>query len=252
MRRATMVFVVLAASFTWLLAMTAPASAAVVSAQADAYVENMYGNTDTNFGGEAVLLAKYESAFDADRKAYIRFDVSSLTTPADDYILGLNVVNSGRGAVNPTQVYEFVVYGLEHGVGEGWLQSGITWNNAPANASKNLFTGGATSLGTFSITGTGAGSTISFSNPAMAAFIESDTDDEVTFMIARNTSGGGGSYNYIHAFASMESTIGGPTLEAVYSGAMHHAPEPGTVIIWSVLGVLGIGGGWWRRRRRAA
>jgi MYXO-CTERM domain-containing protein len=29
-------------------------------------------------------------------------------------------------------------------------------------------------------------------------------------------------------------------------------PEPSTLIIWSLLGALGIAVGWWRRRRRAA
>ena len=255
MRRATMVSVVSAAALTWLLAVTVPASGAIVSAQADSYIENWVVSRSTNFGTSPVLLAQHESFYYFDRKAYIRFDTSSLTIPGREYILGLNVVDSGRASVSTTQVFEFEVYGLNDGVGENWLESGITWNNAPAKASRNLFTSDATSLGKFYITGKGAGSAISFSsvaNPAMAAFIESDTDHQVTFMIARNTQteGGWNSY-YSHAFASLQSAIGGPTLQVVDSQPIRQSPEPGSVIVWSLLGATGISFGWWRRRRRA-
>jgi len=159
----------------------------------------------------------------------------------------LNVVESGQGKVDATRNYEFEVYGLNDGGDENWLENVITWNNAPANAPKNLFDmTKATSLGKFDIVGKGIGSTItlsSVSHPAMATFIESDSDNQVTFMIARNTPAG--SDNYVHAFASKESTIvAGPILESI--------PEPASMIVWSLLGALGITVGWWRRPGKAA
>lgn len=250
MRCWTTAFAVSAVAIICLLAMTAPASAAIVTAQADAYIKGY--EPSKNFGSEDLVAGKYDprTTSNFNRKAYIRFDVTSLPTGSDEYVFGLNVVDSELGTVEATRVYEFEVYGLNDGVaGENWLEDEITWNNAPANAlandEYNLFTSDATSLGKFYITGNGIGTAIRFSslsNPAMATFIEADTDNQVTFMIARNTPAAG--YNYIHAFASKENTtVGGPTLEA--------NPEPGSLIVWSLLGALGIAGGWWRRRRAA-
>ena len=246
MRWWTTAFAVSAVAVNCLLAMTGPASAAIVTAQADSLIN---GYTPTvNYGSDDLVAGKYDprTTYNFNRKAYIRFDVTSLPTGGHEYLFGLNVVDSKAGDVNLTRVYEFEVYGLNDGVaGENWLEDEITWNNAPANDEFNLFTSDATSLGKFYITGDGIGTAIRFSsvsNPAMATFIEADTDNQVTFMIARNTAALGD--NYVHAFASKESaTAGGPTLGS--------APEPGSLIVWSLLGALGIIVGWWRRRRGA-
>jgi hypothetical protein len=256
MWRATMAIVASAVGLAGLLAVPAPTSGAIISAQADVHVEEFIGYRSANFQTSPILLTRHESYFYLNQKLYMRFGTSSLTIPGDEYILGLNVVDSGRGSASATQVFEFEVYGLNDGVGENWSESGIAWSNAPANAPKNLFTSDATSLGKFFITGSGAGSRVSFSsiaNPAMAAFIESDTDQQLTFMIVRNTGRSGIWSNYYsHAFASLESALGGPTLEVVQSPTIGHTPEPGSAIVWSLLATLGIGAGWWRRRKRAA
>jgi len=55
------------------------------------------------------------------------------------------------------------------------------------------------------------------------------------------------------AFLVVESPAG---LEGVVIETLDippsHAPEPGTIIIWSLLGAFGIGVGWWRQRRKTA
>ena len=75
--------------------------------------------------------------------------------------------------------------------GETWSETGITWNNAPANfttVGDLIDTSMANFLGHLSVAGNpSAGTVIEFSSPALDAFLQADTNQTITFILARST-----------------------------------------------------------------
>lgn len=187
---------------------------------ADAYVQRTLPND--NFGdSDGLILKNSTSGFD--RKAYLKFDTSGLDD-VQDATLELSFIEVGgdAGLID----WEFQVYGLLDGdIGEQWIEGSggtafvgptppdpIVWNNAPANntASGNLLLNNAMSLGTFSLFGKVGD--ISFSSQALVDYLNLDTNDVATLIIARNTPETGSNSN-IHLIASAEhATESGPKL----------------------------------------
>ena len=225
----------------------------------DADAFGQQSSATTNFGTDAILRVKNDAGAGTNqRKAYIRYDSSSLVGTVENATLNLNFVDTGLGAGGTTINWEFEVYGLNNGdPGEAWVEGDggtdatatsppgeLTWNNAPANdtGSGFAFLANATSLGTFDLLGRDG--TVNFTSSDLIDFLNDDTDGLVTFMIARNTEQPNSSNTYVHGIASLEnSTVDAATLDVTLA-----VPEPATVAIWVLLGVIGMGYGWRRCR----
>ncbi len=160
---------------------------------ADAYVR---GGThaDTAFGGANDMVVKYNNSASYRRKAYVRFDLSSLGSQVlSDATLSLDVQLNNSGGGNPTPK-PFVVnlHGLPDGhAGEGWGEGTITWNNAPANNTGSNGVTGAVLLGQINVPAE-ANPTVTFSDPSLAAFLNVDTDDQATVILSRTSLNAGG------------------------------------------------------------
>jgi len=177
-------------------------NAQVVEATADTYIRGA-GNTGTNYSTEGNLFIKNSNGGGTDRKGYIRFDVAGGVAEAS-LNLTVTVNNQGGGGSTP-QVFTVEVYGLSESLDHTWVESEITWDNAPGNSlSDHEFTADATFLGSFLVDQLSAGDAVSFSDPALVDFINQDTDNQITLLLRRTT--GNGSYNL--GFASKENTGG--------------------------------------------
>jgi len=203
---------------------------------ADTYVRGG-DNGNNNYGTSGNITIKNSNGNSYDRKAYIRFDVAGKTVAAS---LELTVsTNNQGGSEAPTpQTFTVEVYGLAESVDHTWTETDITWNNAPANnTSTSDFTADATLLGSFIVEPLPEGNVVSFSDPALDDFINSDTDGQITIML-RRTPGASSSHNL--AFASKENTsdYSPPTLNmGAATRAARPSPADGDIIetTWATL-----------------
>lgn len=198
---------------------------------ADLNVRGGAGFATSNFGDHAIVRVRNTADIGNARKTYLRFDLSSLPSPAktaSGATLGLRIAPA-EGKSAPGKIWTFNVYGLKDAArndatrDEDWGEKEATWNNAPANDTKSallLKNGDVTPLGTFTITGTGVvGQSISFSTPALLEFLKSDTNKQVTFIITRQEAGEGPDNDVMHIFASKEyATPEPPVLSVAFHG----------------------------------
>jgi len=169
---------------------------------ADTYVR--LGQPTTNFGGAGNVVVKDSGGGSTTRKGYIRFDLSSLggVHTGSEIALTTSVNNQGGGGTTP-QMFTVNVFGLNDGnAGESWDEGTINFSNAPANRSGNAIGGGALFLGQVTVPNNATPDTVSFSSPAVDAFLNQDTDGNVSFILTRD--GGSGSHNL--GFFSKESS----------------------------------------------
>ena len=155
---------------------------------ADSYISSLAGKTNTNFG----TLDTFDLKNDAgtgflNRKGYLRFDHSSVNDPINNASLRLSFVEDNHATF---ATWTFNVYGLSDGhSGENWLETGITWNNAPANntSSGGLLGDQALLLGSFTIDTSVlvAGDIVNFSSSGLTNFIQNDTNDLATLILVR-------------------------------------------------------------------
>jgi hypothetical protein len=157
------------------------------------------------------------------RKAYIRIDRSTLACDVQAAVFQLTVVEGDRGGTFPNGApdvtWDFDVYGLVDGhAGEAWTETTITWANAPGNLNANEMDASATvHLASFTIDDRGVtGATVSVAGPALASFVNADTDGRLTFIVARRLEpffGTVGVQFATHSFAAREhATLAPPTL----------------------------------------
>ncbi len=213
-------------------------SAAVITAEADSFVSGRNGEKDNNYGSNSTIWVKLDTAIGSGtRVGFMRFDLSTAPATITSATLEMEFVTGGGTDSTGTTVWTFHVYGLNNGhTGESWTESAITWNTAPGlNSSDPIVAADTTDLGTFTRTGKGFG-TVSFSSAALTSFLNADTDNQATIILARDTGPGG--VNYIHGIASRENTTEAyrPTLTVI--------PEP------AAAAMLGLGGLILMPRRR--
>lgn len=206
------------------------ANATLIAADKDAYVQSG-ANANLNFGNAVLDQVKRQDGSNFTRKSYIGFDLSGLSgEPITAATLLLNFVDSvNLGATLAGTNYTFELFGLTNEALDGWGESTITWANAPANQANNgLNALMAISLGTFDLVGKGIGE-YAFSSQALTDFLNDDTNDRATFIVRRNTNQPSTAQNYVHAFASSESTgAAGPRLDIEQPVP---APEPSTLLL---------------------
>ena len=198
---------------------------------------NVFGSG--NFGDHPVLRVRNTGNVSDARKSYVRFDLASLPKPAKtatSATLGLQLAPS-EGNSPADRVWTFNVYGLKDGnAGENWSEKTANWNNAPANLATSPLglTPDATLLGTFTITGKGTpGQVVQLSSPELLKFLQSDTNGEVTFILARREAGEGANEDVMHIFASKEyATTAPPVLSVAYNGENATLPN---ALQWSSL-----------------
>ena len=145
------------------------------------------------------------------RKVYLSFDRSAHPGTVHEAHLDMHLRDSS-GASNPSKLWQFNIYGLVESQ-DTWADTSLTWNNAPGNdgstgggvALTSVF--GQAPLASFTILGLGtSGQLISIdalSDSPLVNFINSDTDNHLSFIIVRYTTGGTGN-TVTHSIASME------------------------------------------------
>lgn len=193
---------------------------------ADAFVR--FGTPTQNYGNTADIVVKdappSQNPSSTTRKAWVRFDLSRLgAARAAGASLDLTVrTNNGGGSSTTPANFTVCVFGLADGdAGENWVEGNgaadnqpageIVWNNGPANdtTSATGMLANASLLGTFNVTDNDApGSTVTFSGPALASFINDDSDGIATLVLTRISTNGGNNL----VFESKESGRTPPTL----------------------------------------
>jgi hypothetical protein len=156
---------------------------------ADSYVSTWPGERDTNFGFDDTFYLKKDSGTGfVNRKGYVRFDLSSIQDAVEDVNLNLSFVEDTH---TTPAVWSINVYGLSDGhAGEDWSETGITWNNAPANNTSSgggLLGGEASLLGSFEFDTASLlpGDSVPFSSSDLTSFVQSDTNDLLTLIFIR-------------------------------------------------------------------
>jgi len=196
-------------------------SAQAGEATADTFVRGAE-NGDTNYGSNSNVTIKNANGNSYDRKGYIRFDVSGTIMDASlDLTVSTN--NEGGGGTTP-QTFTIEVYGLAESLDHTWTENDITWNNAPGNdTSSSDFTEDATLLGSFIVEPIPVGNPVSFSDPNLVDFINSDSDNQITLLL-RRTAGTSSSHNI--AFAAKEhASYSAPTLNTI-AATRAFGPDP--------------------------
>ncbi len=179
-----------------------------LESSADAYVRAGTSAT-SNFGTATQLVVKNATTADNYRKAYIRFDLTGQDIHATPNASLQFAVASAWDDATPWQVY-----GLKNAdAGEFWVESTITWNNAPANTTTSgdaLVSSRVVLLGTLATTGAQPlGKVLELRSAALDAFLLADTDNKVSFILTRTSTLSGNSI-----VASRESdTFAAPSLE---------------------------------------
>jgi hypothetical protein len=115
----------------------APTTCTLTAAVADSYVDSV--SSATNYG--AVTNLDVRSWATGNRRAFVRFNVSTCSIPANALITSANLKLFMYSAPSANRTYAV------HAVSASWTEPGITWANQPAVAASATAT---TSTGTTS------------------------------------------------------------------------------------------------------
>lgn len=145
------------------------AQAAVLVTTVDSTIKQV--NPTTNFGSDTTLVGVGNAAASGSwQKSYILFDASGLTGQTLTSVSGLTMVYT------PASNRSGTFYLITGAGANSWTETGITWNNAPANdtASGIGFSGAgftATTLGSATGNGSVVPITLSISGAAETALL---------------------------------------------------------------------------------
>jgi len=175
---------------------------------ADAFVKD--GTPTTNYGTLSTLEVRSSGTGNL-RKDYLRFDGSALTSStATDATMSL-IFTAGVAAARTYQLYGI----RDTATGENFGETTINWSNAIANNTDGSFTSDATLLATVTLAA-GATSAV-FNSASLTAFINSDTNNVLTFAVYKASNTG------LDTLKSREAATGKPLLEV----AAMPDPPPG-------------------------
>lgn len=196
---------------------------------ADAGLSNDSNSADTaNFGSSGIIdVRQYDGV--RSRLVYLRFDTSTLSGPVSNATLSLDLTGSNRART-------FNIYGLNDGdAGENWSETGITYATAPGlttpsqgdNAGYAAFdTSRLTLLGTLSVPAAAGVVTSSSTTLPLDSFLNSNTDNLATFVVAYNGSDSNASY---HLSAKEDTTPGNTPATLTFDTTTAAVPEPASL-----------------------
>ncbi len=203
-----------------------------LACSADTYIQN--NTPDTNYGtGDGIYVKSWGGG--PNRKAYLKWDISSLTDPVATARMEVQKLWDSASIENSMEVYV-----LNDGdVGEGWAETGITWNNAPGNVTTSgqaVDPTRTTYLGQMLLQPGGvddptrAGDIVTLSSQALIDAINADTDGSLTLLCAITDEEGTGM-----SFGSKEDTNGNGNYWTPAFAAprliTEPVPEPGTLCL---------------------
>jgi hypothetical protein len=208
---------------------------------ADAFVYSDTNTVGTNYGSDPLLRVRSDGRA---RKSYLRFDLDQI--PSGDTVSSASLkLTVEELTSDPNKVIR--IYGINDGAAgdllSGWTEAGLTWNNAPSKGTAGTANGASNAADSSTTTLLGTLSTpsdetqYSFSNAALANFLNSDTNGIVTFILTFDPANVGSSMSY-HSSDSPAAATKQPLLSLVT------VPEPAT------LSLLGLGSLALLRRRR--
>lgn len=170
--------------------------------------------TKTHFS-DTLLLVKHTEQVACRRKAWLGFDLTSLQgREVKDASLTLTFEPTGFGYASLLPDCVFTVYGLTDQSLDGWSESGLSWENAPANDSEaaGVDMSKAESLGNFTIPQGVLEGAFTMRSSELTRFLNKDSNRFATLVVVRETKetlGGG----VVHGFAgNRHPTLKPPTL----------------------------------------
>tara|TARA_B100000809_G_scaffold262957_1_gene315108 strand:- start:608 stop:1345 length:738 start_codon:yes stop_codon:yes gene_type:complete len=210
----------------------------------DAYVarDNLGTNDGLNFGALNKTYVKFSG--NSVNKSYHRWDLSTVTTDRTSATFEITQALTYGAPEGQPALWTTLVYALDDGdAGEGWDESTLTYNNAPANLNspnaefyddtKTTFVGSFD----FDVNAGVDGTVYSFSTPALLAAVNNDTDNNLTLMLRSSIVSGGGQ----HLASKEHATHQGARLDLGPA-----VPEPGTFCLLGI-GLVTLMGGYRRR-----
>lgn len=173
----------------------------------------------TNHQSTSLMLVKNTYTPGYRRKAYFSFDLATLHgRKVKTATMSLAFEPSGFGFASRMPTSTFTVYGLIDETLDNWSEQDLRWDNAPANrpGGNELDTAKVIPLGTFSIAPEETSGLRIISGPALADFLNHDSNGQATFIIVRETSEPvikGHASGLVHGFAgNYHPTAPPPTL----------------------------------------
>jgi ferric-dicitrate binding protein FerR (iron transport regulator) len=166
---------------------------------------------------DVLMLVKNEAnpTSEYQRKGYLGFDLATLRgRKIADAQLKLSFEPTLMGYASRFPRATFVVYGLIDESLDGWDESTIRWENAPANGPRGggIDAGKVMLLGRFVIEPTGQHAVKTVSGAPLADFLNRDTNGLATLIVLRETVYGGKD-SLVHGFANRRNPEApGPTL----------------------------------------
>lgn len=166
-----------------------------------------------NSRAELVLVKNPFHGFERfGRKGYFAFDLESLKGQAvQDVRFILTLQPSWLGFASKVEDCEFIVYGVQDESTDNWQPERLSWETAPANqpGPSSVDSTAALELGRFVVKRGHQHGQVLIEGDALADFLNSDTNEIVTFIVVRATkeSDSGG---LVHGFANRLNTTSTP------------------------------------------
>lgn len=183
----------------------------------DGHVTSSTANSGAgSYTNNTQLQVKNDGTGTSSRKAYIKFDTTTLSTDnLADAELQLTITNNTTGTTSGSELWTFDVYGLDDGnASEDWSNGTFNYTDAPGNDASN---GGAindaetTFIGSFNVTGLGTvGDVLSIRGARLVDFLQKDSNEKVTFIVTRQEDSS--AFTAVHVFGSQNSGATGPKL----------------------------------------
>ncbi|MDB5297686.1 MAG: hypothetical protein JWO31_3669 [Phycisphaerales bacterium] len=228
------------------------ATAAIIPADADTFVQRQASAVNTNFGNNANVAAKNHdgTANNADRVAFVRFTAPA--APAAVLSASLTLTQGAATSSTPTTMQLFGIRdgGFNENFVEGAGETGVAASgaNLPLTWNNNGYTDAVQTAGTDNnvndaspdlvlldarvATGTAVGSTLAFFGPQLTAFVAADTNGTLAFIVTASTTNA----TYLGLFAPRDNAD--TSLRPALRTDADAVPEPASL---AAVGVAAVG-----------